>query len=225
MNLYVLIDILSDEMSDHDLLIPGSSGACSEVTMQAFRVKEGMRIFNSPSLGAMGFGIPAAIGGCIASGNKKTVCIDGDGGFQLNIQELETIKRLNLPIKLFVLNNQGYGSIRATQRNYFNGHFVASNQKSGLTLPNTLKIAEAYGIPTRQLVNHTDLRQKVREILETEGPLICEVIISPDQITAPKLASMQQADGSMVSKPLEDLWPFLDREEFIENMIVPSLEE
>jgi acetolactate synthase-1/2/3 large subunit len=222
-NNYVLIEVLSEEMSDDDLLIPGSSGACSERTMQAFKVKQGMRIFNSEGLGAMGFGIPASIGGCLASCGRRTVCIDGDGGFQLNIQDLETIRRLNLPIKIFVLNNQGYASIRATQRNYFGGHFVASGPSSGLTLPDTLKIASAYGIPATKLENHSGIQQKVREVLRSHGPVVCDVVVSPDDVTAPRVSSRQKADGSMVSTLLEDLWPFLDREEFLSNMIIPPL--
>lgn len=224
-NHYVLVDVLSEEMSRDDLLIPGSSGACSEVTMQAFRVKEGMRIFNTEGLGPMGFGIPACIGGCIASGGRRTVCVDGDGGFHMNSQELETVRRLNLPIKFFVLNNRGYASIRATQRNYFDGRYVASSPESGLTLPDIRRVAQAYGIATRQLEDHTEIQRNVREILESDGPVVCDVIVSPDQLTTPKLSSMQRPDGMMVSKPLEDLWPFLDRREFLENMIVPPLEE
>jgi len=222
-NNYVLVDVLSDKMSKDDLLVPGSSGACSEITMQAFRVKQGMRIINSQGLGAMGFGIPASIGGCLASGRKRTICIDGDGGFQLNIQELETVKRLNLPIKFFVLNNGGYASIQATQRTYFAGHYVGSGASSGLTFPDTLKIASAYGLPTMQIQGHAHIRERVREMLEQEGPMICDVKISPNQFTAPRLSSMQKADGLMVSTPLEDLWPFLDREEFKSNMVI-SLE-
>lgn len=223
-NNYVLVDVLSDEMSEEDLLVPGSSGACSEITMQAFRVKQGMRIFNSPGLGSMGFGIPASIGGCLASGRRRTICIDGDGGFQLNIQELETVKRLNLPIKFFVLNNEGYASIQATQRAYFLGRYVGSNVSSGLTLPDIRKIAFAYGLPAVQIQDHSSIRKSVREVLEQEGPVICDVKISPNQFTAPRLSSMQMADGSIVSKPLEDMWPFLDREEFKKNMIIKPLD-
>ena len=219
-NDYVLIEVLSNELCSEDLLIPGSSGACSERTMQAFKVKEGMRIFNSQGLGPMGFGIPASIGGCLASGKRRTICIDGDGGFQLNVQELETVKRLNLPIKFFVLNNQGYASIRATQRNYFGGHFVASTYSSGLTLPDIMKIARAYGIPAFRIEDNTRVRQKVRKVLKADGPVVCEVISSPDQATAPRVSSKQLQDGSMVSAPLEDLWPFLDREEFKSNMVI-----
>lgn len=218
-NDYVLIDVLSDEMKKNDLLIPGSSGACSERTMQAIRVKAGVRIFNSEGLGSMGFGVPAAIGGCIASGKKRTVCIDGDGGFVMNVQELEVVRRFDLPIKFFVLNNGGYVSIQNTQKNYFNGNYVASSASSGLTLPDITAMAKALGIPTARLKNHSRIREKVHDILQNEGPVVCEVIVSPDQVTAPRVSSKQRPDGSMESLPMEDLWPFLERGEFDANML------
>jgi acetolactate synthase-1/2/3 large subunit len=124
-NTYALAATLAKELTDADLIIPGSSGVCIDTFWLSFEIKEGMRSFSTGGLGAMGFGIPAAIGGCIASGEKRTVCVDGDGGFQLNIQELETVKRLNLPIKYFVINNSGYASIRGMQRNHFKGRLVA----------------------------------------------------------------------------------------------------
>jgi acetolactate synthase I/II/III large subunit len=222
-NNYVLIDVLSSVMSSADLLIPGSSGACSEITMQAFKVKSGMRIFNTEGLGSMGFGIPAAIGGCIASDRQNTICIDGDGGFVMNIQELETVKRLNLPIKFFVLNNQGYGSIRSSQKNYFNERYVGCGASSGLTLPDPLKMAQAFGIKTARIDNHQNIEGIIRSIVLDSDPVVCEVMISPQQFTAPRVTSVQRPDGTMLSKPLEDLWPFLDREEFMANMIVPPL--
>jgi len=224
-NNYVLVDVLSEVMTDDDLLIPGSSGACSEVTMQAFKVKKGQRIFNSEGLGPMGFGIAASIGGCVASGRKRTICLDGDGGFYMNVQELEVVKRLNLPIKYFVLNNQGYVSIRSTQKSYFEGRLVASDEESGLTLPDTKKIAEAFGIPFFRIENHENIEQNVKEVLDAKGPTICEVVLSYEHVTAPKLSSYQKDDGSFVSKPLEDLAPFLEREEFKANMIVAPIEE
>jgi acetolactate synthase-1/2/3 large subunit len=143
----------------------------------------------------------------------------------MNIQELETVKRLNLPIKFFVLNNNGYASIRNTQNNYFQGRLVASDPSSGLTLPDPLKVAEAFGIATAKIVNHSNIGQQVRDVLELDGAVVCEVIVSPNQFTAPRVTSMQRADGTMVSKPLEDMWPFLDREEFLANMIVTPLKE
>jgi acetolactate synthase-1/2/3 large subunit len=221
---YVFVQVLGEEMAAGDLLVPGSSGACSEITMQAFPVKDGMRIFNSEGLGPMGFALAASLGACVASGGRRTVTIDGDGGFQMNSQELETIRRLNLPIKIFVLNNNGYGSIRSTQRSYFNSRFIASHPSGGLTLPDTCSLAAAYGLPATRVSGHAGLRQTIRQVLDSAGPMICEVMISPDQYTAPKVASAQRADGMMVSKPLEDMWPFLEREEFAANMLIPTLD-
>jgi acetolactate synthase-1/2/3 large subunit len=221
-NDYVLIDVLSDEMSPKDLFVPGSSGACSERSMQAFRVKEGMRIFNTEGLGSMGFGIPAAIGGCLASNKMNTVCIEGDGGFVMNIQELETVRRLGLPIKFFVLNNAGYGSIRATQKNYFEGRLTGSSTDSGLSLPDFKAVGAAFGIAIRQIRNHDTIREQVREVLKHDGPILCEVMVNPEQLTAPRVTSQKMPDGSMVSMPMEDMWPFLDREEFRANMFLPA---
>lgn len=221
---YVLVDVLSDAMTGDDLLVPGSSGTCSEVTMQAFRVKRGMRILNTQGLGSMGFGIPAAIGACLAAGRGRTVCVDGDGGFQMNIQELETVRRLNLPIKFFVLNNRGYGSIQATQNNYFGGFFVGSDAKSGMTLPDVTKVAGAFGLKFAKIENHSNIRDRVSEILAMDGPIVCDVMISPNQTTAPRMSSFKKEDGTMASRPLEDMWPFLDREEFRKNMIADCTE-
>jgi len=224
-SLYVLVDVLADALQPGDLLIPGSSGACSEVTLQAWRSRPGVRVFNTPGLGAMGFGVPASLGGCLAAGRARTVCIDGDGGFHMNSQELETIRRLNLPIKFFVLNNAGYASIRATQQAYFQGRLVASSFDSGLTLPDIRRIAEAYGVTTDVITNHEQIRETVRRVLERPGPVVCEVQVTPNQTTAPRLSSYQRADGTMASRPLEDLWPFLPREEFYANMVIPPLPE
>lgn len=222
---YVLIDVLSDELNADDLIVPGSSGPCSEIFMQAFRVKTGQRIVNSNSLGAMGTGLPASIGACLASGRKRTTCVNGDGGFQLNIQELETVRRLNLPIKYFVLCNGGYASIMATQRNYFQGRFTASEPSSHLTLPNITRVAAAYGIPTEHLLDHSDIRNQVRAVLSAPGPAVCAVDVSPEERTSPRVTSMVRPDGAFVSKPMEDMWPFLEREEFRANMIVPPIQE
>jgi acetolactate synthase-1/2/3 large subunit len=223
-NTYALVDSISDYMTSDDILIPGVSGQCSEITMQAFKVKAGQRIYSSHGLGAMGFGIPASLAGCLASGRKKTICIDGDGGFHMNIQELETIQRLNLPVKFFVLNNQGYGSIRASQKNYFDGHFVASSFDSGLSLPDTLRVSAAYGIPTIKIENHDHLIERICQALKMPGPVVCDVLTPFDQPTLPRISSRQTANGQMVSMPMEDLFPFLDRDEFSRNMIIPPIQ-
>ena len=130
-SIYALVDTISKLITEQDLVVPGSSGACSEVTMQAIKLKKGTRIFNSEGLGAMGFGISSAIGGCVASNKKRTITIDGDGGFAMNTQELETVRRLNLPIKFFILDNDGYGSIRSTQSAYFEKDFMAPQKMEG----------------------------------------------------------------------------------------------
>ncbi|MCX7704683.1 MAG: thiamine pyrophosphate-binding protein [bacterium] len=218
-NTYVFIDVLSDLMEENDILVPGSSGSCSEITMQAFKVKKGQRIFNNPGLGAMGYGLPASIGACIASGRKRVVSIIGDGGLQLNIQELETVARLNLPLKIFILNNNGYASIRNMQKGHFKGHFVGCDPSSGLTLPDTCKIASAYGLKNTRIFNHENIKEKVKGVLDTDTPIVCELMINPDLPTAPRLISEVKPDGSIVSKPLEDLWPFLDREELKGNIL------
>ena len=222
---YVLIEVISDEMRAGDLLVPGSSGASSEVTMQAFRVSAGVRVFNSQGLGPMGFGLSAAIGGCVASGGRRTVCLDGDGGLQLNVQEFETLHRLNLPLKLFVLDNGGYASIHSTQKAYFDGRYVASGAESGLTLPDIVKVAAAYGLPTAEIRDHSDIRRQIRQILDQEGPVVCNVRITPNQFTAPRVNSRQRGDGSLVSMPMEDMWPFLERDDFLANMFIPPIQE
>jgi acetolactate synthase-1/2/3 large subunit len=150
--------------------------------------------------------------------------VNGDGGFQLNIQELETVRRLNLPIKYFVLCNGAYASIMSTQKGYFKGHYVASNPESALTLPDIRKVAAAYGICTTEVHCHEDLRASVRAVLAQDGPVVCAVRTSPEEATAPRVTSAVRPDGTVVSKPMEDMWPFLDRDEFLGNMIVPPLD-
>ncbi len=218
-NNYVIVDALSQVMKSTDLLIPGSSGACSEVTMQAFKVKKGQRIFNSEGLGSMGFGVPAAIGGCIASDNTRTICIDGDGGFIMNVQELETVRRLNLPIKYFILNNGGYVSIRNSQNKHFDKH-VASSEESGVTLPDIKRVAFSYDLRYHRLDNQKDIVENVRNILETPGPAICEVMMYHTHESLPRNSTYKKEDGTFVSLPMEDLLPLLPREEFEENMSV-----
>jgi acetolactate synthase I/II/III large subunit len=217
-------EILADELSNDDLIVPGSSGNSVEIFLLVFKVKAGQRVFHNRGLGAMGFGLPASIGACIASGRRRTICVDGDGGFQLNIQELETVARLKLPIKFFVFNNKGYASIRAMQRNYFH-QLVGADPKSGLTLPDIIKVATAYGLSAVRIVDQHDLRNQIRDIIQIPGPVVCELMAVPDEIRAPRLSSGQRSDGTMISKPLEDLWPFLDRQEFLSNMLIQPLDE
>jgi acetolactate synthase-1/2/3 large subunit len=217
-NFYAFLDALSDALPEGELIVPGSSGPCSEIFMQAFRVKRGQRIVNAPGLGAMGTGLPGAIGACLASGRQRTISIIGDGGFQLNIQDLETVRRLALPIKFFVLSNGGYASIMAMQKAHFQGRYVASEPSSGLTLPDVVRVAAAYRLETATISGHAHLREAMAEVLAMAGPVVCSVPVSPQQATAPRVASRLGADGVMVSTPMEDMWPFLSREELASNM-------
>jgi acetolactate synthase-1/2/3 large subunit len=220
-NLYVLVEVLSECLGEGDLLVPCSSGQGSEVTHQAFKVAPGVRMLNSQGLGPMGFGPPAALGACVGSGGRRTICVDGDGGFQMNVQELEVIRRLDLPIKIFVLDNQGYGSIRGSQRSYFQGRLVASDASSGLTLPDPCAVARAYGIPTAELLSHDGLRERIQELLAQPGPLVCRVQLNPDQPTQPRVTSFQRLDGSMGTRPMEEMFPLLDPSEWALAMTIP----
>lgn len=220
---YALVQVIGESIDPGDVVVPGSSGASSEVTMQALPIKRGVRVLNTQGLGPMGFALSAAIGACVASGGRRTVSLDGDGGFAMNTQELETIRRLNLPIKVFVLDNGGYVSIRTTQKNYFDSRFYGASPEGGLTLPNVEKIAAAYGIATDRIESTDQLREGVRRVLDAPGPIVCRVKITPSQVTAPRVSNRQLPDGRMTSAPMEDLWPFLDREEFRQNMLVPPV--
>ena len=218
-NLYVFTDVLFGLLAEDDVITPESSGAAGEVTYQAMRVKEGQKIKNAAGLGAMGFGLPYAIGACIAEDGRRTVLIDGDGAFQLNIQELETVVRLRLPIKMFILDNEGYGSIVATQRNLFDGRCVGSSPDSGLTLPDVCAVAGAYGIRCEEAVAHCELAGSIARTLEGDDPALCRIRVSRAHVTAPRVQAMKTPEGGMISKPLEDMWPYLPPEEFAANMI------
>jgi acetolactate synthase-1/2/3 large subunit len=223
-SLYAFSKTLSDELAGDDVVLPGAAGFTAEIFLTAFEVKAGQRVFHNKGTGAMGLCQPSAVGACLAAGRRRTIGVDGDGGFQLNLQELETVKRLDLPVKFFVVNNGGYASIRSSQQSYFN-RLTAADSTSGLTLPSLAKIAHAYGVSFERIADPTSMRKQIRRVLETSGPVLCEVVTIPNEPRGPRVSAMQRADGSMVSKPLEDMWPFLDRREFLANMIVPALEE
>lgn len=224
-NTYVLVDVLSDLCVPEDVLAPGSSGACSDIFLQCFRVKKRQRVVNSPTLGAMGTGLPGTIGTCLASDRRRTICVNGDGGFQLNIQDLETVRRLDLPIKYFILCNGNYASIITSQKTHFQGRLVGSDPSSHLTLPDIRRVAEAYGIASCEINNHDGIRDKVQTVLDSPGPVVCAVKVSANQVIAPRATSTILPNGSIVSLPMEDMAPRLSREEFRAQMIIPPLAE
>lgn len=224
-SIYRLAEVIGTETGPEDLLVSGSSGSGIEIFLLACPTRTGQRIYHTAGLGSMGFGLPSAIGVCLAGGRRRTVCVDGDGGFQFNIQELETVARLQLPIKFFILNNNGYASIRASQRNWFGRAQLGCDAETGLTVPDISRVASAFGISSAVIEDQRDLVAAIRAVLETEGPVVCDVRVIPEESREPRLSSMQRADGSLVSKPLEDLFPFLDREEFLSNMIIDPMPE
>jgi acetolactate synthase-1/2/3 large subunit len=217
--------LLSDALLPNDVIVPCSSGFAAEIFFLMLQIKQGQRCFHNRGMGGMGFAVPSAIGACIAANNARTICVDGDGGFQFNIQELHTAAHLKLPIKFFVVNNAGYASIRVSQGNYFAGHLVGCDATSGLPMPDVSKIAAAYGLRTERIEHPSDLHAGIERTLAGDDPVVCEVVVKHDEPREPRLSSYQRADGTMVSKPLEDLFPFLPRDEFAANMIIPIIEE
>jgi acetolactate synthase-1/2/3 large subunit len=218
---YALADALSDLIAPTDVLAVGSSGLGLELFLLALRLHTGQRAVNTTALGAMGYGPPAAIGGCLAADGRRTICVDGDGGFQLNIQELETLRRLDLPVKLFVLCNDGYASIRASQQRWF-GRVTGADAESGVTLPPLAALAGAYGIPHQKLDPAQDLIPQLAKVLETPGPVICEVPSPPNEAREPSQTSVAVPEGGFRSLPLEDLAPLLPRDELAANLL-PAL--
>ena len=222
-NPYYFYEVLSEEMTAGDPLV-WDQGAAYHCAAVAFKTRKGQRAFSADGFSPMGYGLPAAIGACFAGDKKRLVCVHGDGGLQMNVQELQTVWHHRLPIKLFVFSNQGYTSIKHTQTQYFDGHLVGSDPASGVSCPDTLKIAAGYQLPCIRVENHADLRQAIRQALDSEGPFVVDVVLHPMQPIEPRLKSERLSDGRMVSKPLEDMYPYLDRELFRNEMIVKPLE-
>lgn len=218
---YYFMQLLSENLDEDDVIVTGN-GTASVTYFQAGIVKKGQRVIWNSGCASMGYDLPAAIGACIGSGNKRTICLAGDGSLQMNIQELETAVYHNLNLRIFVLNNSGYISIKQTQDSYFNSKYTACNEKSGVGIPDFLKIAAAYGLKTEKIDSHHGMEDKLRNILSQEGPVLCEVFLPEDYIFSPKLSSQKLEDGTMVSKPLEDMYPFLERDEFEKNIIKGS---
>jgi acetolactate synthase-1/2/3 large subunit len=207
------------------VIVSGSSGTGIEIFIYAFPNRKGQRVYHTAGLGAMGYGIAASIGACLGRGGHRTVCVDGDGGFMLNIQELATVSYLQLPIKFFVLNNDGYAAIRGSQRAFFGAPNIGCDEATGLWLPNLLDVAKAFKLGVAEISDQHDLAAQVRRVLEMPGPVICDVKVLADEPREPRVTSVQRLDGSFVSKPLEDMAPLLSREEFMANMLIAAIEE
>lgn len=222
-NKYTFIDHLCKFLKD-DTAIVSDAGSSYYVTSQALRIRANQRYITSGAQADMGFTLPAAIGTCFAK-KGEVVGITGDGSFQMNIQELQTMKHYNLPLKLFVWNNNGYLSIRATQRKFFDGRAIGTDKDSGISFPEVEKIANAYGIKYFIAKEVSELDFILENVMNYDGPVLCEIMCPENQEIIPTTASMRKEDGTMVSKPLEDMYPFLDREEFKKEMINKPIKE
>jgi len=223
-NPYYFIETLTNCLAGRDVIVSANGTACVAL-FQAGIVKKGQRAFWNSGCASMGYDLPASIGACVANGRKPVVCLAGDGSIQMNIQELQTIIGYDLPVRIFVLNNDGYISMRQTQESFFNGRHTACDPRSGVTFPQIRKIAAAYGFPVFYIEEGHSMEKTIREVLSQEGPALCEVMLSTTQRFVPKVSSQLKPDGKMVSKPLEDMFPFLPREEFLSNMLVEPLPE
>ena len=168
---------------------------------------------NNSAIASMGYGLPAALGMCVASGRKSTVCLEGDGSIMMALQELQTVKTNRLPLKIFVLKNGEYMSIVQTQRNFFNGRLTGCNASSGVEVPDFVKVAKAFGLPAVRITKNKDLHRQIARVLAAKGPVVCEVVCTSDYIFAPKLSAKKMPDGTLVSPSLEDMFPFLSPEE------------
>ena len=220
---YVLIDELSNHSKENDIFVSDAGGTYYATSQAIQLTKKGQRYIPSSAMATMGYSLPAAIGISVATDKNRVIALTGDGSFQQNIQELQTVVEYNLPIKLFVLNNEGYESIRTSQKNYFENRFLGEGNQSGLSFPNTEKIADTYGIKFMKINNYNELKGKIDEILDFDGAVITEVLVPSDQQIIPTVSSRVNPDGTMSSRPLEDMYPFLDRKEYKNNLYVDEV--
>ncbi len=222
-SLYYFVETLTRNMKK-DAVVLSDAGSAFYVTTQGINIRDSQRYITTGGQAEMGYTLPASIGACVARGKKEVLGITGDGSFQMNIQELQTIAHNKLPVKLFVWNNNGYLSIRATQNKFFNGRLIGTDDTSGLSFPDIKKIAFAYDIKYFKLSKSASLKEDLKKVLAYPGPVVCEVMCLENDAVIPTASSFKRDDGVMVSKPLEDMFPFLEREEFLANMIVKPLD-
>ena len=215
---YELIEEITEQLGPEDIYQFTSSGSSVDIGMKVFRVKRGQRAFLTKGLAAMGYDLPASIGSCIGSGGRRTICVTGDGSAVMNMQELEVIKRLGLPVKIFIVDNGGYGMIYSSQNGNFKGRLTGCTAESGLTLPDMKKVVESFGIKGFHIETAVELPNVVKEVLEWSGPAVCTVKADIKQKILPRQTNYMREDGQMASRPLEDMTPLLDREEYEENL-------
>lgn len=215
---YYFIRKLTENFKDNDIIVMGNGSACV-CSFQVAKIKSNQRYILNSGNASMGYDLPAAIGACISGKNRRTICLTGDGSIMMNLQEMETIAYNNLPIKIFVLNNSGYSSIRQTQRNFFDGNMTGSGFDSGVGMPNWEILTKGFGLKYTKIENTANLNQQIAEVLNYNNGILCEVILEKEYNFCPKLSAKKLNDGTMISPSLEDMAPFLPREEFEKNLI------
>jgi len=220
-NAYYFVETLFEKLRGDDVVVCGDATACV-TPFQVAQIKDGQRVFSNSGCASMGYDLPAAVGAAVARDGKRVICLAGDGSIMMNIQELQTTSHYRLPIIIFLLNNGGYVSIFNTQSSFF-GKLIGVGPESGVSFPDFLKLAEAHGIPSMRLCDER-FPDQISEALAHGGPILCEVILDRTQTFEPKLSSRKLPDGRMVTAPLEDMAPFLSREELQTNMLVPLVE-
>ena len=220
-NVYAFVDYLSKSLKENSMTVV-SNGACCVVGSQSFNIKNGTRFINNNAIASMGYGLPASIGACISIGNKETICLEGDGSIMMNLQELQTIITNKLPIKIFLINNEGYHSIRLTQNNIFAGHSKVGigRESNDLSFPDYEKIALAFGYKYYSAHDNAEMKKVIDEVLKIDGAVFVEMFTDTNQIFEPKSSTKKLEDGTLVSAPLEDMAPFLSREELSKNMYI-----
>jgi acetolactate synthase-1/2/3 large subunit len=223
-NPYCFMETLFGQLEEDQIVVSANGTACV-VSFQTAELKPGQRLWTNSGCAAMGYDLPGAIGACKASGDKPVVCLAGDGSIMMNLQELQTIVGNRLPVKIFILNNSGYVSIFQSQRNAFGGVEVGGGPKSGVTFPDVGRLSEAFGLPFRRCARHEDMAQAISDTMAMDGPVVCEVMLDENIPFAPKLGAKIWPDGRITSPPLEDLSPFLSREELRENMLIDFVDE
>lgn len=223
-NPYCFMEKLFEQLPENRKVITGNGSACV-TSFQAAYIKPGQRLWTNSGCATMGYDLPGAIGVNKATGGEMVVCLAGDGSIMMNLQELQTIAGSNLPIKIFLLNNSGYVSIFQTHRNFFGGVEVGGGPKSGVSFPSFEKISKAFDIPYQAAKNHGELEGAIKQTLEGSGPSLCEIFLDENVVFAPKLGAKQHPDGRITSPPLEDLSPFLARDELQSNMIISIPDE
>lgn len=225
-NVYCFIKELSKKLPEGQITVTGNGSACV-VGSHAYVIKKNQRFIINSGAASMGYDLPASIGACLASDRKEIICLSGDGSIQMNLQELQTIVHHNLPIKIFVINNQGYHSMRQTQGSLFPEYTTVGvgPESNDLSFPNMSKIAFAYDIPYYAIHKNSEMSNVLDEVLKAQGYLMCEIFVDTKQKFEPKSATKRLEDGTLISPPLEDLAPFLPREELEKIMIIPMWEE